>query len=434
MSAQSGRLAGSAIVYSLANIMNSAIPFLLLPLLTRVLTPHEFGQVTIFTTLLAACAGIVGLSAHGAINVRYFQQDGAHPGYVGTALAIVAASASAVLATVLLLAPWLSGWTGLSALWLALAVTAAAAQALIQIRLVMWLARGDAVRYGSFQVLQTTLNLSLSVLLVLVGMGWEGRGAGIAIAMLLFAVAGVVSLRRSHLVDWRIEATSARDIMRFGVPLMPHVIGTMFIATSDRLMVARLTSVQEAGVYAAGLQVGLVIGMIADAVVKALGPWVYARLESSDCLVRRRVVHLTYVYFVGIAIAALVLGAAAPYLLLLVGESFRSSRDVVMYIALGGAFGGMYLMVVNYIFFTKRNELLSAASLSVGALNLVASYWLIGRHGIVGAAQAYALSQALLFLIVWITAAHLHPMPWLAALRPAPARPMSPGPTHSPES
>lgn len=417
-------LASNAVIYTLANIASSAIPFLLLPLLTRMLTPHEYGLVTIFATLITAFSGIVGLSAHGAVNVRYFQPLGELPAYVGTALAIVAATAFAALVLTWIAAPWLSGWSDMPIAWLLLAVVAATAQAVILIRLILWQVRGEAARYGSFQVLQTALNLSLSLLLVVIGMGWTGRGAGIFSAMVLFAAIGLVSLRRTGLVAWRFNLAAARDVLRFGIPLVPHVVGGLCIAASDRLMVAHLTSVHDAGVYAAGLQIGLVIAILADAVVKALGPWLYARIGSADAAVKRGVVRITYLYFAAIAVVALLFGAAAPYLLLLVGESFRSSRDVVLYVALGGAFGGMYLMVVNYIFYARRNELLATASLTVGLLNLVASYVLIGRHGAVGAAQAYAVSQGLLFLVVWAIAARVHPMPWIEVLRQRTTRPV----------
>lgn len=418
-------VATNATIYTFANVANSAIPLLLLPLLTRVLTPHEYGLVAIFSTLVAALSGIVGLGTHGAVNVRYFQTRDGHPRYVGTALAVLGTMTFAVLVVTLFVAQWLAGWTGLSSGWLLLAVAAAAAQAIVQIRLVMWQVRGEALRYGLFQVLQTALNLSLSVLLVMAGFSWQGRSAGIAVALLLFAMIGLYSLRRSNLLEWCVDASYGRDVLHFGIPLLPHVVGSLCIVASDRLMVAQLMSVHDAGVYAAGMQVGLVVGMLADAVVKALGPWVYARLGGNDEATRRRIVRLTYAYFVGIAVTALAFSLAAPQLLLLVGESFRSSRAVVLYIALGGAFGGMYLMVVNYIFFAKRNELLSAASLCVGVLNLVASYWLIGRHGAVGAAQAYTVSQGLLFVIIWIIAARVHPMPWVGAFRPVPAQPLS---------
>ena len=103
---RSGRgLVGSAGIYTLANIANNAIPFLLLPVLTRVLTPEEFGIVAIFTTLVTAFGAFTGLSAHGAVNVRLFDPQTRHARYVGTVLAILGSSTAVVLLVVMLAAP-----------------------------------------------------------------------------------------------------------------------------------------------------------------------------------------------------------------------------------------------------------------------------------------------------------------------------------------
>ncbi|MEO7157243.1 MAG: oligosaccharide flippase family protein [Vicinamibacterales bacterium] len=416
-------LVGNAATYTLANVANSAIPFLLLPVLTRVLSPEEFGLVTIFTTLMTAFGAFAGLSVHGAVNVRYFDVHTRHARYVGTALVILGSSTFAVLVVVFLAAPWISGWSQIARPWLFLAVLASGAQFVIQIRLVTWQVRRQPIRYGVFQVLQTALNLGLSLLLIIAGdMGAEGRFIGVVVAVLLFAAVGLLTLHRARQVEWGFDLAYAKDALRFGIPLIPHVVGGVLIAASDRLMVAKLMSVRDAGIYAAGMQIGLVIAVLADAMVKAIGPWLFASLARDDDMVKRNIVRMTYLCFIGIAALSVAFSAAAPHLLLLVGEQFRSSQDVVVYVALGAAFGGMYLMVVNYIFYAKRTEFLSAASLSVGTLNLIASYFLIGRYGAVGAAQAYAGSQLLLFVLTWFIAARCHPMPWHTGLRGATVR------------
>lgn len=421
------KLLGDAAIYTLANVANSAIPFLLLPLLTRVLSPAEYGIVAIFATLVAAFGAFSGLSVHGAVNVRFFDAATNHARYVGTAFAILAGSTFAVLVAVMAVAPWMYGWTELSRLWLLLAVLASAAQFVIQIRLVLWQVRGQAARYGAFQVLQTTLNLSLSLLLILIaGWGWEGRTAGVLSAMFVFAALSLFTLQKASQVEWRFDLVYAKDALRFGLPLIPHVVGSLFIATSDRLMVAMLLSVHDAGIYAAGMQIGLVIAVLADAVVKAISPWLFSSLAQGDETTKRLIVRVTYLFFIGVAIVSAVFGAAAPYLLLLVGEQFRSSQEIVAYVALGGAFGGMYLMVVNYIFLAKRNEFLSAASISVGVINLIASFFLVKGYGAVGAAKAFAGSQLLMFLVTWLIAAKCYPMPWLGALRTTGRQPTYP--------
>ena len=104
-------------------------------------------------------------------------------------------------------------------------------------------------------------------------------------------------------------------------------------------------------------------------------------------------------------------------LLNLVGQDFRGSGDVLAFVALGHAFGGMYLMVVNYIFYARRNEWLSLISLSVGTFNFALAWWLVGRRGAVGAAQAFAISQFLMFACTWYVGSRCCPMPWQQGLR-----------------
>jgi O-antigen/teichoic acid export membrane protein len=79
---------------------------------------------------------------------------------------------------------------------------------------------------------------------------------------------------------------------------------------------------------------------------------------------------------------------------------------------LGQAFSGMYLMVTNYIFYSKKTGLLSLVTISSGLLNVVFLVVLIKLLGITGAAMAFTLAMALRFLLTWWVAQKRHPMPW----------------------
>lgn len=49
----SRKLFGNAAIYLGANILNAGIPFLLLPILTRVLTPADYGIVAMFSVVVS---------------------------------------------------------------------------------------------------------------------------------------------------------------------------------------------------------------------------------------------------------------------------------------------------------------------------------------------------------------------------------------------
>ena len=415
-------LAHRAVIYTLASLGNSAIPFLLLPLLTRVLSPADYGVVVVFATAITVAGAFTGLSVHGAVNVRYHDASVDIARYTGTALCILGASTVAVLLVALLAGERIAAWSGIPRGWLFVAILVSAAQFVVQVRLVTWQAQGMAVRFGLLQVLQTAVNLSLSVLLVVPSdwswnLGWQGRAAGIAAATLLAGAASLWLLQRRREVAWQPRREYVRDALRFGVPLVPHVIGGVAVANSDRIVIAGLAGLHEAGIYAASMQLGMLVAVLADAVVKALSPWIYANLGASDSVVRERIVRVSYLFFAGMLVVAMLTALGARWLLHLVGSAFRGSDDVLAFVALGSAFGGMYLMVVSYFFFARRNEWLSLISLSVGAFNFALTWWLVGQRGAVGAAQAFAVSQFLMFACTWYAASRCCPMPWRQGLR-----------------
>ena len=407
-------LLGAAATYTAANIINSAIPFLLLPILTRILTPAEYGTVVMFTMVVGVFSTFTGLNLHGAVSVRYFEKDTDHPCFVGTTLTILVGSTLLVLLVVWLFALPLERWTEVPQFWLLAAVLASAAQFVIQIRLVMWQVTNQPVSYGVFQITQTLFNFSLSLGLILIlGLGWEGRIIGIVTAISIFGVLALFSLQHKKLVSWKIKPAYIKSSLRFGVPLIPHTIGGLMLTMSDRFIVTSMLGVRETGVYAASLQIGMVIGIISSSCNKAFSPWLFKILNDDDRHKNAQIIRYTYILFIIMPFIAWLFGLSAPILLqLLVGEQFRGSEEIVQYIAMGGAFSGMYYLVANYIFFSGKTEWLFVATLISGISGLILTWWLVGKYGAVGAAIGNMLSHLICFILVWGLAAKCHTMPW----------------------
>src|SRR5689334_475826 len=110
-----GLWSGSA-VYLVSNICNAAIPFLLLPILTRALSTTGYGQVAMFQTLLGALAAVVGLNVVGAANRKAFDTHLPHDAlarFLGACVHITWISTLAVLLLVFLVREQLAAWLGL---------------------------------------------------------------------------------------------------------------------------------------------------------------------------------------------------------------------------------------------------------------------------------------------------------------------------------
>ena len=399
------KLFGNAAIYLGANILNAAIPFLLLPVLTRVLTPADYGTVAMFSIVLSVLGAFTGLSVHGAIGVRYFQLEKWELAeYVGTCIGILVISTSLLLLLVVLFGSWLEGLSGVPLDWILVAVVLSGLQFLANIRLSLWQVSGAARKYGAFQITQSLLNAVVSLVLILiVGMAWEGRVLGQALAIILFGIIALWWLLRDGLLQFRGEwRVHSRDALNFGVPLIPHVIGGLLIVATDRLIIAKLLDLTQVGIYMVALQVGQIIGIVTVSFNNAYSPWLMENLSKADEALRRNIVRGTYLYFFLVLTCAAVFGVAAPmFLVLLVGESFRAAGEVVIYITAGFAFGGCYYMVTNYIFFESRTKALALITFISGLVNISLMFVLVEHNGISGAGQAFMFSQAFSFLVTW---------------------------------
>lgn len=408
-------IVGPALIYVAANVLTAAIPLLLLPLFTRVLSPEDYGRIAMFGVVVQLLGAVSGLSVHGAIGVRYFDRDSMDfPRFVGSCLAVLAGSLTLVFAVVAVALPLLEDFTKLPGTWLLIAVVVSGANFVVQSQLAIFQSAGQPIRFGALRLTQAALDLGLSLLLVLgLGMAWEGRAAGVAVAALAGALLALGMLRTGGWLRLPGSRDYARQAIRFGLPLVPHAIGGLLIASVDRFMISNILDVGSAGIYLVAIQIGLVLNLVTDAGNRAFAPWLMRSLKQGDPELDLQVVRLTYLGFGVLVLLGIGMGLAAPALLsILVGEEFRAAGPIVIYVTIGQAFGGMYYLVTNYVFFAGKTGRLAAVSLTSGLLNIGLSYLLLSTRGLEGAAQAFMAAQLLLFLGTWWLASLTHPMPW----------------------
>ena len=65
----------SSAIYTFSSVVNSAIPFLFLPILTRILTPSEYGIIAMFQISVSIVFPLVGLNLEGAIARKYYDGE-----------------------------------------------------------------------------------------------------------------------------------------------------------------------------------------------------------------------------------------------------------------------------------------------------------------------------------------------------------------------
>lgn len=400
-------------LYFLANALNGLVPFLLLPVISRYLSPEEYGIVGVFQAMTFFSLPLVSLAMHQAFFRNAFKQDSIDLAeYLGTLLMLIGVSTSFFLVLSWLGRYALEDLTGLPAFWVPLVVVYALMEFLIQVVLHYWLYREKPLYFGLFRVSLTLLNLSASLFLIVErGYGHDGRLAGWLGAWCVFGVLAIGILLWKGLVRWRWNRSYARQALHYSLPLLPHMLGGVVLFMGSRVLLKKLGGLEEAGIFTTAYQLGYIVGFVQDAFHKAYVPWVYRQL--ADQTNQRQIVRLSYAYTAALLAMAGGLWLASLWVFpLMLEASYHPALPMVAVLGLGFALNGTYKIFSAFIFFNEKTKLLMVSTSGAALLNLGLAVVLYRQWGVMGVAWAFCLAWVPVVVFTFIQAKRLEPLPW----------------------
>lgn len=404
----------NAIAYLGSSLFIKIVPFLLLPMLTRYLSPEEYGLVAILQLVLSfylALFGVLNLN----IPRTYFSLSKKQFDIYFSSLALVMVIITIVSFLLSFVYVLLDGVTfGLRDNWLlAMPVIACLSMANL-LNLTLLRTEEKPFNFAGWEITHSFLNLTLSLLLVVViGMQWQGRALGIVIPIGLIGLLGIINLvqKQRLTLNWKWEYV--KDTFGVSLPLIPHAISAILITYADLLILERLLGADTVGIYSVGYQIGMVVMLFTDAFLKAWQPWFYKKLNNSDSSSKQTVVKYTYLFIAGLVVGALFYWLIAKSLFpFVVGENFESAVQVVLPVCIGYMLFGIYQIFFPYLVHVKKTKLLAFISPVAALVNITSNFYLIPEFGMVGAAYSTIIAYLISASFVVLFSTKYFPMPW----------------------
>jgi len=410
------KLFKDSFVYIIADVINKGIPFLLLPILTYYLTPDDYGVLATFNSLIAILGTFIGLSIQGVVTVNFYKLNKRNfAQYIGNIIIILIFSFLIVSIILYLFRGYFENLIQIPYKWIVVASLLVVAIFIVTINLTLWIAEQQPKKYGIYQILETSLKFGLSLFFVIIlSMRWEGRVLGMFIGGFISAIISLYLLYRRKFLDFTYNFDYIKDALKFGIPLIPHQLSFWLRSGAVIFLLVYLVGKKETGLYNVGAQLVVPLAVLNDAFNKAWAPFLYKKLSNNPSMQdKKKLVNFTYLYFFSILVLSLLLIFISPYIIeLILNKKFYNSYIFIKFLAIATAFRGMYLMVVNYIYYEKRTKILAYITFGTSLFNVLFAYWLIKKIGAIGAAQAYMYAQALSFILVWFYSNKVYKMPW----------------------
>lgn len=367
-----------SLIYVLGEMTAKAVPFLLLPYLTRVLGTTGFGELSYYLSLTAFIVIAMGLSQSGALT-RYFYVYGRHG--LGNILLAGGLYSFGVLLIGIVLS-WL-----LHSELLFYCFFTAFLQTLVQNQLAL---RQCQKRPFGYLTIQLGLALGNLLWTVLIFQWFAGTGSD-KVAQRLMAIMLAHGLTFIAAMAWakyqfaiRLRVTPKRlklglgYILSLGMPLLLHGLSYTIKGQLDRVLIHQRFSSHELGIYSAGVQVASVLTIAIMAVNSALVPHLYERLK----LKRITLAQLHRLFWLSLLLPGVLTAIAwvmPPSLMAwLLGKDFAQSQYYVVMFVLAFSLMIPYLLLVNFLFYHAKNAQISLCSVLSTVVYLLALWWFSG--------------------------------------------------------
>lgn len=409
------QLARDVAVYGLGDVLLRATAIITMPIYTRIFSVDDYGILSLVLTLSGLLGAILILGGDSAYARFFFETSDVEQRQRITSswFGFLALWAIAVALLCLPLAGFLSRWSFGDAAQAPLFVLALMACPITLINTLC----GQVLRnqfqarlFSILNVVTTLLSIGLSLFAV-VRLQW-GLAGVLAGAL---AAAAIMLPVRLWTARGMLRPVFSFDIVRsmlaFGVPLVPASLGVWVFMSSDRIILGKLSTLDQLGLFAVATSVASLLVLVNGAIGQAWTPHAFQVYENQP--EEARVFYgqvLTYL-LIGFGILTVGITAFASVLLrVLAAPAFAPAAIAVGPLALGVMANASVHVTAAGISLTKKTKYLAMASWGAALVNIVLNLLLVPRWGMLGSSWAMATTYLALTLAYFLIGQRLWPV------------------------
>ena len=384
-------------IYSLGNILNKGVMFLLLPLYTRILQPADYGKLELVYLVGSILAMLYGLHVELGYTRIYFQsKDAVYRKTLFATGQIFNLICSVVFATLIFYnAKWVAGLIfdfPEGEFFLKLIVSVTILEIMTQIPFNNLRIRQKAKSFVVYNLLKLITVTGLTVYFV----AFAGKGvAGVLYAKIIGDTITLAALYYETRKEYVLKFSSVqlKMMLAFSVFLIPSNLSALILNMSNRYFLQEYQSLDDVGLYSLGAKLaGVIPFLFTEPVKKAFGPFLYEQINNpQQC--KKTLADFSRIFLAALSVVALSVSLFSRELIMVMSDqSYAGSHNIVFVLSVSYLFLGLAGIVVLGIHITKKTWIITLIWPVSAIINVLFNIWLIPFYGRMGAAFATLLS------------------------------------------
>jgi len=407
------RLLKDSLIYGLGRISGSIISIFLVPIYTRIFSPHDYGIIDLIATVVAFLNLFLLLGIENGV-ARYYvdaKENKDKKLTASTGLFFITAFSFVVIPILILFSKKLSFLIFESrtySLFLTVALSTIPFYILFYYFQNMLKWRFQPTFFTITSVGLLLLQTSLTVYLVVsLKIGIIGIYIAQLIGLFVFSIIGFSLTKSSYSILFSFKRL--RGLLSFGTPYLPLSISYYIMTYSDRYFLRYFHGLGEVGLYGIGYKVASLITLLTVGFQSAWGPFVYSVYKDKD---GRKIFSKVFDYFCIIScFAVLILSIFSHEILkIFATEKYFEAYKVIPFIAVSivAYTLGPYFSIGIGI--SKRTIHKGWTGILAALMNIGLNILFIPHYGMIGAAIATILSFSILGVVQMLISQRFYPV------------------------
>lgn len=381
--------------YMFSNFLIKGIAFITMPIFTRLMTKSDIGDVSIFTGWISILGVVITLNLGVSVIIAKFDFKDDYEQFLSSIAVLGFLSTAAVYVII---------WTFKDFILTLLGIREYELH--VMFLYLMFLPSMD-IALGKFRaemrfrpviilsVLSSSISTGTALLCVwLFEDRLKGRVYGtyfpiIAINISLFVYL-IVKGRSVKIVYWKYA-------LAISLPMIIHNLSGNILNSSDRIMIQKMCSSEDAAVYSVAYACGMFVNIIRNSMDSAWAPWMFEQINAGGEKKIRQISKPYLLCFFSICIFIVLI---SPELLFVMGgKDYVSAKYVVPPVIGGYMFSMLYSLYGGIERYYKKQQWFALFASISAILNLGLNYIFIPKFGYIAAAFTTQISCAVEFFL-----------------------------------
>lgn len=395
----------AGIWYTMGNMLIKGIPFLTLPIFTRLLSTADFGIYNTYISYESVLGILLGFGISGTVKIAKTDYNDNFEEYISSVFHFLLLIGGISL-LIINICGFFFDIKWMSPLILNALILQSISTAIYGVMSSKYVIEGNYIQNLSIAFFMTSINIGSSLLLCYTFLYRERANArilGTCIGAVLTAIYILISQRKKAKLVWNSNAN--RYALKLGVPLIPHQLSVSLLSQCDKIMIQAMVGNSQAGIYGLAVNITMVLSVILSSVDNAWTPNFYRLLETKKYRELKEKNNFLVVVFMVLTSGSLLVGPDIIHVM--TEQEYWYSIYAFIPLTISVFINFMYIFSVGVEYFCKKTGYISLTTLICTIANVILNYFLIIQFGYIAAAYATCLSKLFLFILHYIRAKKL---------------------------